>query len=94
MTIKDSVWLPGNVSMVHCELSTFCNAACPSCPRFFTGTHVVRSGVTLSQVSIDQFKNWFDPEFIKNVDQWKFCGTHGDPIMAKDVVKIISYIFS
>jgi MoaA/NifB/PqqE/SkfB family radical SAM enzyme len=93
MTITDSVWLPGNVSMVHCELSTFCNAACPSCPRFFTGTHVVRSGVTLSQVSIDQFKNWFDPGFIKNVDQWKFCGTHGDPLMAKDVVKIIRYIF-
>lgn len=93
MTIKDSVWLPGNVSMVHCELSTFCNAACPSCPRFFPGTHVVRSGVTLSQVTIDQFKNWFDPGFIKNVDRWKFCGTHGDPIMAKDVVKIIRYIF-
>jgi MoaA/NifB/PqqE/SkfB family radical SAM enzyme len=93
MTIPDSVWLPDNVSMVHCELSTFCNAACPSCPRFFTGTHVVRSGVTLSQVSIDQFKNWFDLEFIKNVDQWKFCGTHGDPLMAKDVVKIIHYIF-
>jgi len=94
MTMQDSVWLPNNVSMVHCELSTFCNAACPSCPRFFTGTHVVRSGVTLSQVSIAQFKNWFDPEFIKNVDQWKFCGTHGDPMMAKDVVDIIRYIFN
>jgi hypothetical protein len=53
----------------------------------------VRSGVTLAQVTIDQFKNWFEEEFIKNVTQWKFCGTHGDPMMAKDVVKIIRYIF-
>lgn len=91
--IYRKVWLPDNVSMVHCELSTFCNAACPSCPRFFSGTHVVRSGVTLAQVTIDQFKNWFEPEFIENVREWKFCGTHGDPMMAKDVVKIIRYIF-
>jgi hypothetical protein len=87
------VWTPSNVSMVHCELSTFCNAACPSCPRFFTGTHVVRSGVTLAQVTIAQFKNWFEPEFIEKVQEWKFCGTHGDPMMAKDVVTIIRYIF-
>lgn len=79
--------------MVHCELSTFCNAACPNCPRFFTGTHVVRSGVTLSQVTIDQFKTWFPLNFVKNVSIWKFCGTHGDPMMAKDVVKIIRHIF-
>lgn len=89
----ENVWLTNNVSMVHCEISTFCNAACPNCPRFFTGTHVVRSGVTLSQVTIDQFKNWFEPEFIQNVQEWKFCGTHGDPMMAKDVVKIIQHIF-
>ena len=89
----ENVWSPTTVSMVHCELSTFCNAACPNCPRFFTGTHVVRSGITLSQVTINQFKQWFEPEFIKKVQEWKFCGTHGDPMMAKDVVKIISYIF-
>lgn len=87
------VWSPGNVSMVHCELSTFCNAACPNCPRFFPGTHVVRAGVTLAQVTIDQFKNWFESTFIQTVAVWKFCGTHGDPMMAKDVVKIIKHIF-
>ena len=90
----ENIWSPTNVSMVHCELSTFCNAVCPSCPRFFTGTHVVRSGVTLSQVTINQFKQWFEPEFIKNVKDWKFCGTHGDPMMAKDIVKIVNYIFN
>lgn len=89
-----NIWSPNNVSMVHCELSTFCNAACPNCPRFFQGTHVVRSGVVLSQVTINQFEKWFEPEFIKNVRLWKFCGTHGDPMMAKDVIKIINHIFS
>jgi MoaA/NifB/PqqE/SkfB family radical SAM enzyme len=93
MTMANAVWFPNNVVMVHCELSTFCNAVCPNCPRYFTGTHVVRSGVTLSQVTIDQFKLWFEPKFISNVQEWKFCGTHGDPMMAKDVIKIIRYIF-
>jgi MoaA/NifB/PqqE/SkfB family radical SAM enzyme len=93
MSVEDSVWFPNNVSMVHCELSTFCNAACPNCPRYFPGTHVVRSGVTLSQVTIAQFKKWFEPEFISNVREWKFCGTHGDPMVAKDVINIVRYIF-
>lgn len=90
----ENVWLTDNVIKVHCELSTFCNAACPSCPRYFPGTHVVRAGLVLSQILISDFKTWFDVSFIKKVNEWKFCGTHGDPMMAKDVIEIVEHIYS
>lgn len=82
-----------NVNMIHIELSTFCNAACPSCPRYFPGSMVVRSGLDVTSVSLDQFMKWFDLNTINQIKHWRFCGTHGDPMMAKDVIRIIEYIF-
>mgnify|MGYP006266468805 CR=1 FL=1 len=89
----NNVWTVNNVNRVHCELSTYCNAICPNCPRYFPGTHTVRSGVTLSQVYLEDFKKWFSASFIRGVMFWQFCGTHGDPMMAKDVIDIVRYIF-
>jgi hypothetical protein len=87
-------WTSDNVIQVHCELSTFCNAACPQCPRFVAGTKILRPGLELEQITLEKFKKYFDPEFIKKSTMWIFCGTHGDPMMAKDSVKIIEYLYS
>jgi MoaA/NifB/PqqE/SkfB family radical SAM enzyme len=80
--------------MIHLELSTFCNAACPSCPRYFPGSTVVRSGLELAQITFEQFTTWFNNDFLKQIKLWKFCGTHGDPLTAKDIIKIIEHIFN
>jgi MoaA/NifB/PqqE/SkfB family radical SAM enzyme len=90
----NEIWKTDEVNMIHLELSTFCNAACPSCPRYFPGSTVVRSGLELAQITFEQFITWFDNDFLKQIKLWKFCGTHGDPLTAKDIIKIINHIFS
>lgn len=89
-----SFWTAENVIQVHCELSTFCNAACPKCPRYIEGTKVLRPGLELEQITLEKFKKYFDVDFIKQCTQWLFCGTHGDPMMAKDSIEIFEYLYS
>lgn len=89
-----SFWTKDNVIQVHCELSTFCNAACPKCPRYIEGTKVLRPGLELEQITLEKFKKYFDVDFIKQSTQWLFCGTHGDPMMAKDAIEIVEYLYS
>lgn len=87
-------WTTDNVIQVHVELSTFCNAACPKCPRYIDGTMVLRPGLELEQITLEKFKRYFDEKFIKQTTQWLFCGTHGDPMMAKDSIDIFEYLYS
>ena len=89
----NNFWNTASLSEMHIELSSYCNAACPQCPRYFVGSEIVRPDLELSQISIDQFKEWFKPDIIKQLRKILFCGTIGDPMMAKDVNEIIDYIF-
>lgn len=86
-------WNTASLSEMHIELSSYCNAACPGCPRYFVGSTIVKPDLELAQISIDQFKEWFNPDIIKQLKSIMFCGTIGDPMMAKDVNKILDYIF-
>lgn len=77
------------------DISTYCNAGCPECHR----TDIVKGGLKtidwlpLIQWSVEDFKKRFEPQFIKNAcRKWEFCGTWGDPVMNKDLYKIVKYI--
>lgn len=76
----------------HIELTNHCNAVCPFCPRYVNQTSVVRPSIELSQISIDQFKDWFPKSILQRTGHFMFCGTHGDPAMAKDFLEICKYI--
>lgn len=79
---------------LHIELSTFCNAACPICPRFYEGTDVVRPDLSLTQITLEKFKKYFPVDSIKQFTRILYCGTMGDPLMAKDCFKIFEYVHS
>jgi len=80
-------------TLLHIELSTFCNAACPMCPRFYEGTDVVRPDLNLTQITLDKFKNYFPVDSIKQFTRILYCGTMGDPLMAKDCFDIFEYVY-
>lgn len=82
---KDSVFL-------HVELSNLCNAACPLCPRYISNSLKINPELDLGSVSIDDFKKWFPLDFVKKSKGWIFCGTNGDPMMARDVYEILEYV--
>lgn len=77
---------------IHIELTTFCNAACPMCPRYYEGTENVRPDLNLTQITFENFKRYFSIDLIKDWYKVLFCGTMGDPINAKDCYEIIEYI--
>lgn len=85
-------WEKSKIVTMDVELTNICNAACPLCPRFVHTSPVLRSNVKLNQISLEQFKKWFDKSFIFGLKKIVFCGTHGEPTMAKDFLKILDYI--
>jgi len=89
----NNFWNKELLAQIHVELSSYCNAACPMCPRYYQGSEIVRPDLELAQISFVQFKEWFKPELVAKLNNFMFCGTVGDPMMAKDVFKIVDYIY-
>lgn len=77
-----------NVSEYQLEITTYCNAACPQCPRnnLGTGINPYMPLTHLSRATIDQA---FDTELCQRLKQVFFCGSYGDPIMHPDFLDIL-----
>lgn len=90
--MKNFSWKNNTITHMHIELSNYCNAACPMCPRFVESTSLLRPDLIMDSITLTQFKEWFPPEFMKNIQRILFCGTHGDPMMCKDIIEITEYI--
>jgi MoaA/NifB/PqqE/SkfB family radical SAM enzyme len=86
------VWNYDNTFLVHVELSNLCNAACPLCPRYIQNSLKVNPELDTGSVSVEDFKKWFPLDFVKKSKAWIFCGTNGDPIMARDSYEILEYV--
>jgi MoaA/NifB/PqqE/SkfB family radical SAM enzyme len=70
------------------EVTTYCNAACPQCPRNIQG-----SGINpyMPLVHLDRriVDSTFSTDHCKNLRQIFFCGSYGDPIMHPDFLSIL-----
>jgi MoaA/NifB/PqqE/SkfB family radical SAM enzyme len=87
-------WNKTELSQLHVELTNACNAACPMCVRFHNNSPLVRPDLEIGQITVEKFKQYFPPEIIKQCSLILFCGVHGDPCVAKDMLKICEYIDS
>ena len=69
------------IEELHIEITNKCNAACPMCDRNFCGG-ATRPELNLTEWTLDDIATVFDPGLtsLRNV---LFCGTHGDPMVAK-----------
>lgn len=85
-------WQHNPVKLLHIELSSHCNAACPFCPRFLNASRQVRTDLRLQSISLEDFKKWFPPKVLREMSRILYCGTHGDPMMAKDAIEIFKYV--
>jgi MoaA/NifB/PqqE/SkfB family radical SAM enzyme len=80
-----------SIRVVHFEVTSKCQARCPMCPRRMQGGPMM-PWVTLEEITIEQFKEWFPISFIQQLDRLFMCGNLGDPIIAKDTVPIFKYL--
>jgi hypothetical protein len=87
-------WNFEELDQLHIELTNACNAACPMCVRFHNASPYTRADLTIQQITIEKFKEWFPPDVVKKCKLILFCGVHGDPCAAKDFLEICEYIES
>jgi MoaA/NifB/PqqE/SkfB family radical SAM enzyme len=79
-----------DVRTVHLEITERCNAACPMCARNINGgednPHLKDHELTLEDCKII-----FQPNFIAQLDRMYMCGNYGDPVNAKDTLEVFNY---
>lgn len=81
------------VQSLQCEITTFCNARCPHCPRF------TPEGTLISSLNLD---HWNTEIIFKNLQIDKMInlrnvvieGDKGDPVMHPHLLNIIEYFLS
>lgn len=79
-----------DVRSVQLEISTFCNAACPQCPRNFFGGRTLPD-LPLRKLTLSDIKDIFTVDFLKQLDEIYLCGTYGDPMTNSHVIEIADF---
>lgn len=75
---------------VHLEMSTFCNASCPQCPRNFNG-YPDNDGYPEVNLTLENTKRIFSPDFIKQLYTLRINGNYGDIVMNPEAIDIVKY---
>jgi MoaA/NifB/PqqE/SkfB family radical SAM enzyme len=79
------------VKWIHVELSSRCNAWCPSCPRNVDGYKLV-DGLLEQDLSLVKLREIIDILPVLNTVQ--LCGNYGDPIAAKNITEVLDFLIS
>ena len=78
------------IRSIHLENTQKCQASCPMCDRNQNGG-ALNPHIDLSELTVDDCKRIFEPEFIAQLNTMYMCGNLGDPIVAKDTLEIFKY---
>ena len=70
------------------EITSYCNAACPQCPRNNLGIGI-NPYMPLTHLSRAVINSAFNIELCQRLRQIFFCGSYGDPIMHPDFLDIL-----
>ena len=70
------------------EITTYCNAACPQCPRNNNGVGI-NHRMPLCHLERTVIDRSFNSELCNRLQQIFFCGSYGDPIMHPDFLDIL-----
>jgi len=80
-----------DIRILQIEISNYCNAACPQCPRNFFGGKTI-STLPLRKWSLTDFKKIFTVELLQSINEIYFCGTYGDPLTNSHIVDMCKFI--
>ena len=79
-----------DIKTIHLEVTQNCQASCPMCDRNMNGEGI-NPHINLDELSVEDCKNIFSPDFIAQLDTMYMCGNLGDPIVARDTLEIFKY---
>jgi MoaA/NifB/PqqE/SkfB family radical SAM enzyme len=78
------------IKQIHLEITQACQAACPMCDRNQNGGEL-NPHIDLSELTLEDCKKIFSPEFISQLNNMYMCGNLGDPIVAQDTLEVFRY---
>ena len=79
-----------NIKTIHLEVTQNCQASCPMCDRNMNGEGI-NPHINLDELTLEDCKKIFLPEFIAQLNTMFMCGNLGDPIVARDTLEIFRY---
>jgi MoaA/NifB/PqqE/SkfB family radical SAM enzyme len=78
-----------NITTLHIETTTVCNAACPQCareiPEFYNDRH------DRYHLSMQQLIDTFGDEFLRKLQKLLICGVFGDPAAGQHTMDIVRW---
>ena len=77
-----------NIKEIQLEITTYCNAGCPQCPRNINGGSI-NPYLPLEHLPRDSIDRALDKDLCKRLNQVFFCGSYGDPIMHPEFLEIV-----
>jgi MoaA/NifB/PqqE/SkfB family radical SAM enzyme len=80
-----------DIVSIHLEISSRCNAACPDCLRNYRGVDILDT-YPVHDMSLDEFKQIFSEDFLRQLKHFGINGNYGDFITAQDGVEIVEHI--
>jgi MoaA/NifB/PqqE/SkfB family radical SAM enzyme len=81
------------IRLLHLEVTTKCNAACPQCPRNLNGG-ATNPAIPLTELTLNAAKRILRPQFLSQLAHITICGNYGDAMSAQDILEICKYIRS
>ena len=82
-----------DIRMVHLEITSRCNAACPMCARNVHGAWN-NPDLPLDELRLMDIQQIFPVKLIRQLDRIYLCGNYGDPMVARDVMQVLDYFHS
>ena len=80
------MYSPDQIKHIHLEPTQRCQAQCPMCDRT-NNPHVGKA-----ELSLDNFMQIIDIDFVRQLNSLLMCGNHGDPIVSDDILSIFRYL--
>ena len=82
------MFLFNDIDEYQIEITSYCNAACPQCPRNLNG-YGINPYMPLTHLSREVLDSAFTEELCGRLRQVFFCGSYGDPIMHPHFLDIL-----
>jgi MoaA/NifB/PqqE/SkfB family radical SAM enzyme len=81
-----------DIRVVHLEISSRCNAACPDCPRNLRGADIdFLNDFDIRDMTLTEARQLFPQTFLQQLERILINGNHGDFITCRDGLAIVRY---
>ena len=84
----------GNLKTINAELTNYCNAACPMCPRFDFDLNLIKDITNNSHTTLEAVKNSVGPKVLSQLKRFYSCGVLGDGSINPECLEIYEYVKS